>query len=58
VDTDSGRPHPGALTENALRDDIGWDNRGGYTAVPGPGEDLVIEHTDDDGNVVRIVVED
>lgn len=58
VPTDSGRDHPGALTENALRDDLGWDNREGYLFVPGPGEDLVIEYTDDDGNDVRIVVPD
>jgi len=58
VPTDSGRPHPAALVENALRDDLGWDNREGYTAVPGPGQDLVIEYTDENGDVVRIVVED
>jgi hypothetical protein len=56
--TGGGRDHPGALTENALRDDLGWDNREGYTDVPGPGEDLVIEYTDEDGNDIRIVVED
>lgn len=58
VPTDSGRWHPGALTENALRDDIGWDNREGYIFVPDPGEDLVIEYTDEDGDVVRVVVPD
>lgn len=58
VPTDSGRDHPGALTENALRDDLGWDNREGYIFVPGTGEDLVIEYTDRNGNDVRIVVPD
>jgi len=58
VPTDSGRSHPGALTENALRHDLGWDNREGYIFVPGPGQDLVIEYTDDNGDVVRVVVPD
>ena len=32
--SDGGRHHPTALTENALRDDLGWDRRPSYTFSP------------------------
>jgi Ca2+-binding RTX toxin-like protein len=58
LDTDGGRDHPGALTENALRDDLGWDNRESYTYVPGQDEDVIVIVEDDDGNRRRVTIRD
>jgi len=41
-----GRDHPVALTENALRDDIGVDPRPSYTIVPGDDETVEFEDYD------------
>lgn len=45
-----GRDHPAALTENALRDDLGWDARPSYTIPPGSVEavDGQVEFSDVD----------
>jgi Ca2+-binding RTX toxin-like protein len=58
LDSDGGRDHPGALTENALRDDLGWDNRESYTYVPGHDEDVIVTVEDDDGHRRRIIIRD
>lgn len=50
-----GTPVPAPRTRC---ESIAGDNREGYIFVPVPGEDLVIEYTDDDGDVVRVVVSD
>ncbi|UPK74290.1 M91 family zinc metallopeptidase [Nocardioidaceae bacterium SCSIO 66511] len=56
--TGDGSEHPGALTENALREDLGWDNRESYTVVPGEGEDVVVIFEDSDGNEHRVTIPD
>lgn len=38
-----GEEHPAALTENSLRDDLGWERRPSYTLVPDPGEQVDVE---------------
>lgn len=58
LDSDDGSTHPGAFTENALRDDLGWDNRESYTLVPGHGEDVIVRYEDDGGNTREIRIED
>ncbi|HYJ67010.1 MAG TPA: M91 family zinc metallopeptidase [Nocardioidaceae bacterium] len=58
LDSDGGRDHPGALTENALRDDLGWDNRESYTYVPGQDEDVIVIVEDDDGHRHRVTIRD
>ncbi len=38
-----GEEHPAALTENSLRDDLGWERRPSYTLVPEPGQHVEVE---------------
>lgn len=58
LDSKGGREHPGELTENALRDDLGWDNRESYTIVPEDDEDVVVIFEDEDGDKHRVTVPD
>ncbi|MGH3357983.1 MAG: M91 family zinc metallopeptidase, partial [Nocardioidaceae bacterium] len=58
LDTGDGSGHPGELTENALRDDLGWDNRESYTIVPTDDEDVVVIVEDEDGDEHRVTVDD
>lgn len=46
--SDGGRDHPEELTENSLRDDLGWRRRPSYTLIPDEeaGQEVVFEVED------------
>ncbi|MDQ3485379.1 MAG: M91 family zinc metallopeptidase, partial [Actinomycetota bacterium] len=56
LETGDGSEHPGEFTENALRNDLGWDNRESYTVVPGDGEDVIVRFEDDNGDMQEITI--
>lgn len=46
-DTDGGREHPTELTENAIRDELGYEDRPSYGSPPAPGFDIEFHSYDD-----------